>query len=74
MEINGVANILMIAEMAKMKGEISEETHKDIIDQCDLMERYMLAVAEANRKGLKVPYWHEIRENRTAYPKNGQRI
>jgi hypothetical protein len=73
-EINGVANILIIAETAKMNGEISEETYTDIVDQCDVMERYMLAVAEANRNGLPVPFWHEVRDNRLKYPKNGQRV
>lgn len=64
METNGLSNILAIISIAKLDKKIDDETYAAIIQQCDILERYMFAmhdVIEGNRE--EVPYWHEVREN-----------
>jgi hypothetical protein len=72
MELNGIANILAVAEMAKWDNKIDETTYNDILDQCDILERYMLAVRKAYVKGIPVPKWHQVRDFRHKFPTNKQ--
>lgn len=84
MELNGVANISMIIQMAKSLEKIDSDTAKDINEQLLLLERYMLAYADHKRSiksgsygalivEVDEPNWHDIRENPQDYPTNHER-
>lgn len=69
-ELNGVANIKMLLQFPLK----NEEMQKQALDeQLELLERYMLAVADAARNEEEPPFWHEIRENKNKYPLNKER-
>lgn len=72
MELNGIANILASIWMAKEDGKISSEVYEEITNECDLLERYMLAVSKASRDKVKPPFWHEVRKNPHKYPTRKQ--
>lgn len=69
-EVNGIANIYAILEMAKMEKKCPVVFDKEIREQLDIMERYMLAVADAGRTGKNPPMWHEVRENKDKFKNN----
>lgn len=66
MELNGVANLHCIVDLAKAKGEISEDAFTEIKIQLDTLERYMIAHSGRDIK----PYWHEVRDNKNLYKNN----
>lgn len=63
-EINGIANMLMLLE-DKDNDDLFEIKMRD---QLDLLERYMLAFADAYINDEPVPFWHEINANPMKYP------
>lgn len=65
--MNGVANLHCIVDLAKAKGEISEDAFNEIKIQLDTLERYM--VAHSKKDSLK-PFWHDVRDNKNQYPNN----
>lgn len=73
MELNGIANILAVVEIAKESSQIDSKVADQIIAQCDILERYLVAVSECHRANKSVPYWHEVRDNTSGYRKNAQR-
>jgi hypothetical protein len=91
MELNGVANIKLLVEMAihentECHTSISPELADKILEQCDTLERYMLAYAETTNSiqkailarldtngSIRIPYWHEVRDNKDKYPTNRER-
>ena len=81
MELNGVANIDVMIQMAQANETIDPQLAKDIKEQLDLLERYMLAYKNARDENESVlyngfgtdmfslvPKWHEVRENKEKYP------
>lgn len=74
MELNALANIsmLMQVEVDEKNGQMvmNHETFESINNQLQLLERYMLAYNKAINENTKTPYWHEVRDNPTAYPLN----
>ena len=71
MELNGVANIkLLIDELKNLSAGSYRTAYKEIQEQLDLLERYMVAYNRAINKGEPTPYWHEVRENPSKYPLN----
>lgn len=70
MEFNGIANILALIEMAKMDNNIDPKLYSDITNQCDVLERYLIAVSVAKKRGNETPKWHEVRDNPHKYGKN----
>ena len=83
MELNGVANIKMMVQRAIEENTeshcgISPEIADKILDQLDLLNRYLVAVGdviEYNNGALamhdqpkEVSAWHEVRNNRAAFP------
>lgn len=81
MEVNGPANIQMLAdqieELVKENkdqfGEIGGLAHQ-IKEQAILLERYMLAVKEAYDNPGPVPYWHEVIAQPEVFPTNRERM
>lgn len=94
MELNGVANIVMLADQIEelvnnnksQFGEIGGLAHK-IKQQCDILERYMLAykdivdLREQNTRAniakdnlTKYPFWHEIKAHKKKYPTLKERV
>ncbi len=77
MELNGVANIDLIIRMAldentECHQSISVEVADKILDQLDVLNRYMTAIAktmEPEHEEL-IPAWHEVREERHKYVNN----
>jgi hypothetical protein len=63
-ELNGVANMFMIID----NKEGNDLFEIQMRDQLDLLERYMLAFAEAYKNDESVPFWHEINANPMRYP------
>jgi hypothetical protein len=71
MEVNGVANIklLMEIEVDKYKDPTSDEqkyimnkeTYDAIIEQCDLLVKYMRAYNDAVNNNVQTPFWHDIK-------------
>lgn len=74
MELNGLANISVIIQIALEDKKIDMSTAVGILEQLELLERYMLAYgtrSEGIEKGLEYfqgpssssTYWHEILQN-----------
>ena len=59
-ETNGAANLQMLLRDMRYKGELLPYILEKSIQQAELLERYMLAYADAAHKGAKPPMWHEI--------------
>lgn len=82
-ELNGVANLHIIIDEIKdgdtahnlYRGKTQDltESVEAAREQLFLLERYMIAFTEAMNKGVRPPYWHEIKENPDKYPRNGER-
>jgi hypothetical protein len=78
-ELNGVANLTLILQGDTIDGVKREggvafgRAVENMQEQLNLLERYMLAYAEAMDKGLKPPYWHEVLANPKAFPLNRER-
>lgn len=77
-ELNGVANIKIL--MDEIKSSAQENNNEYILSlaekvdqQLDILERYMLAVADAAKNGELPPYWHEVRDKKQNYPLNRER-
>ncbi len=85
MEINGLANIKILVDMAVMDNTeshttIDVEVADKILEQLQLLERYMLAYEDAAEdtvgeaahlecyQEIKPPHWHEIKANPGKYP------
>lgn len=84
-ELNGVANIKLILDMAKADKAINPDLAASIDEQLLLLEKYMLAVADhvASIKagaygalivGQEVPFWHEVRANPEQFPTARERV
>lgn len=81
MEVNGPANIQMLADQIEelvkeskgQLGEIGGLVHQ-IKEQAILLERYMLAVKEAHDNMSQVPYWHEVKAQPEVFPTNRERM
>lgn len=58
MEVNFLANIQMMVEIAKSEGKISEEVASDILKQVKLGDGYLSAWREDNSL-----LWHEYRDS-----------
>lgn len=81
MELNGIANIKILTDTIRyyMEQNAMLEPHPPvkgylarIDEQVDLMNRYMTEVGRRlNEAGVEVPYWHEVRDNKDKYPRNG---
>lgn len=75
-ELNGIANILILIEMAENAvgheaPDVEDvEAFKEIKNQVDLLERYMIAFAAAVNNNRDTPFWHEVREAPQNYPLN----
>lgn len=74
MEVNGIANLHLLLSNDDATQNLSEETMKDIKEQLDLLERYMIAYQASVEAGKPNPFWHDIKANPSAYPLNGGRI
>lgn len=73
MELNGIANMLAIISMAEESSQIDATVAAELRDQLNVMERYLVAVSDCNRSGKQIPFWHDVRDNRTMYRTNSQR-
>lgn len=76
MELNGVANMLMLIQVHKqIHSDLAPETlvlFEKLEDQLDLLNRYMTAIGdllEPEHEEL-IPLWHELRDNRKKYKNN----
>jgi hypothetical protein len=75
-ELNGVANIKLLMDELTSNAPNNDEIlvpAAKIYQQLDILERYMLAVADAANKAQVPPYWHEVRDNKQNYPLNKER-
>lgn len=62
MELNGIANISAIIEMAKWDKKIDDKTYAEIHQQLDILEVYMKDVHKALKANQPVPKWHEVKQ------------
>jgi len=78
-EINGLANIhILIDSMSEEHGhngqlDYADEQFSKVKKQLEMLERYMIAFAEATQKGEKPPYWHEVLANPKNFKLNKER-
>lgn len=81
-ELNGVANIHMILDMAPFRHdsyrdpghyEMESSDMESIKKQLDLLERYMIAFSEHMNEGTTPPAWHEVTANPNQYKTNRER-
>ena len=70
-ELNGVANIKMLLDYPLECPVVQKNA---LNDQLDVLERYMLALADAAEAGKTPPAWHEVRENRKSFPNMKERF
>lgn len=85
MELNGLVNIRLIISRAISQNTkgccfIYEGIADQILEQVDLLERYMLSIQDANgfdpldSSNKKLPFWHEIKGLPKNYPTASERI
>lgn len=86
MELNGLANIHMMLQTAKMDNTKIDPILADkITEQLHLLERYILAYTMAMEVQVEtaergepvvdsVPFWHEVRQNPELYPSLKDRV
>lgn len=78
-ELNGIANLLILLDMAEggfgseMPDDEQIKAFEQLPTQIELLERYMLAFTDAINKQEQPPYWHEVRDNPSKYPRNNDR-
>jgi len=77
-ELNGVANIMMLLQLetdktADGRTVMNQETVESMMSNLQILERYMLAYCAATNNGTPIPAWHEVRDNPSAYPNNRER-
>jgi hypothetical protein len=77
-ELNGVANALVLLQVEVDKTDdgrlvMNKETYDSMVNNLQLLERYMLAYCEAVNNGTTVPHWYDVRENPKDYPSNRER-
>ena len=64
MELNGVANIIMLMDrLYKNSGELDYETFGKIENQLEMLQEYLKQVGdiiEVNQ--IDIPFWHDIRK------------
>ena len=63
MELNGLANIRVILDIAKESNQVTEEIYGDLLNQAILMEKYMIALQH-----IPDLNWHEVREKPELFP------
>jgi hypothetical protein len=73
MELNGVANMLCLLQLREMSGDhigsAEEVLIKRLRAELDTLERYMIACNKAIRTDEGFPMWHEVRDNKSGFPK-----
>ena len=87
MEFNGLANLHLLLEKIPVWEDEEAKAYEQIKEQLDLLERYMLAVSDAQAKAelfwqtatglstyVELPMWHEIKANPKAYPNGRERL
>jgi len=93
MELNGISNLKLqidklFDELVNTKQDSREikKTLGDMQDQLDVLERYMVSIADyldkvdqnvytrPSDKPERLPYWHEVRDERDKYPTNSERL
>ena len=84
MELNGVANMKMLLESGA-GSDMPTSTLNALMEQLNLLERYMIAYGEHTQSikagaygaliiGKEAPFWHEVRMNPEQFPNNRERI
>ncbi len=80
-ELNGIANIKILMDNLVATVPYKDETLVEaaaIYQQLDLMERYMVAIGKyiqhGDLKDVRLPYWHEIRENKEMFELNNKKV
>ena len=74
MELNGLANLhILVDQLDHLNDHKQQAIRAAIKQQLDLLERYMVAYANAYDKVIDIPAWHEVRENPKGYPLNRER-
>jgi hypothetical protein len=73
-EVNGVANIKMLLQIEVDKAQdasngedifyMNKETYNSLLEQCDLLVKYMRSYNEAINNGVQTPFWHDIRDEK----------
>jgi len=69
-ELNGVANIKILLDNPLTCPIVQKQA---LMEQLDLLERYMLALSDAAALGAEPPYWHEIRQLKESFPTLSER-
>lgn len=67
-ELNGVANLSMMVDLLVLEEKLPADEAIKMKEQLDLLERYMLVLAKNSQEIKPIPAWHEVRENKLAYP------
>ena len=67
LEINGLANMKILIDMATPK-ELDLELYNKLNEQILLLERYMLAVKDAVENDVEVPNWHDVKAKPLNFP------
>lgn len=73
-ELNGLSNLHILIDKIEEGFGQGHPDADNAKEQLVLLERYMIAYAEAMNAGTKPPYWHEVRENPNLYPTNRERV
>lgn len=76
MELNGIANALMLLDQLKSdnKDEVVDSQIEAIKEQLELCERYFLAYASARDAKKFAPHWHQVRAEPLKFPTMRERF
>jgi hypothetical protein len=70
MELNGIANMKLIIEMALEDKKIDEETADKLDEQLNILMDYMKMYRDATKAKWTIKAWHEVREEYHARKNN----
>lgn len=62
MELNGIANMKLIIEMAASNNKIDETVRKQLDEQLDVLMEYMKMYKNYTTIKWPIKFWHEVRE------------
>ena len=72
MELNGIANIKLIIEMALEDKQIDKEVKEKVDEQLDILMDYMKHYKSMTTVKWQIKPWHEIREEYYARKDNNK--
>lgn len=73
-ELNGVSNMHMLLNEYSSRHLVQAEFVNKMKEQLDLLERYMLGIADSGLNPGRVPLWHDVIAHKDLFPTRKEMI